>query len=49
MSESPTDLPGVDREEFVGQPPTGENDPASFTSGDQSSDEPAEDQPEDDS
>ena len=28
MSESPTDLPGVDPEQFVGEPPTGEADPA---------------------
>ena len=41
MSESPTDLPGVDPEEFVGEPPTGEADPVAFTSGDQSTGEPA--------
>jgi len=44
MTESPADLPGVDPEEFVGEPPTGEADPSGFTSGDQSSDEPSEDE-----
>ena len=48
MSESPTDLPGVDPEEFVGEPPTGEADPVGFTSGDQSPGEHSEqDEPED--
>jgi hypothetical protein len=37
MSESPSDLPGVDPDEFVGEAPTGEVDPVGFTSGDQSS------------
>ena len=36
MSESPADLPGLDPDEFVGEPPTGEQDPVAFTSGDQS-------------
>ena len=49
MTESPADLPGVDPEEFVGEPPTGEADPEGFTSGDQSSEEPSADRSEDDS
>jgi hypothetical protein len=49
MSESPKDLPGVDPEEFVGEPPTGEADPVGFTSGDQSTSEPADDDAEDES
>ena len=49
MSESPKDLPGVDPEEFVGEPPTGEADPVGFTSGDQSTGEPADDDAEDES
>jgi hypothetical protein len=36
MSDAPGDLPGLDPEEFVGEPPTGEEDPVAFTSGDQS-------------
>lgn len=48
MSESPSDLPGVDPEEFVGEPPTGEADPEGFISGDQSSAEPAGDEPAED-
>jgi hypothetical protein len=43
MSESPTDLPSVDPEQFVGGAPTGEADPVGFTSGDQSTDAPADD------
>ncbi len=37
MSDAPGDLPGLDPDEFVGEPPTGEADPVGFTSGDQSS------------
>lgn len=37
MSESPAEMPGLDPDEFVGKPPTGEADPVGFTSGDQSS------------
>jgi len=40
MSESPADLPSLDPDEFVGEPPTGEQDPVAFTSGDQSGHEP---------
>lgn len=47
MTESPSDLPVVDPEEFVGEPPTGEADPSGFTSGDQSADEQSGDQSED--
>jgi hypothetical protein len=36
MSDAPGDLPGLDPDEFVGEPPTGEADPVGFTSGDQS-------------
>lgn len=49
MSESPSSLPGLDPDEFVGGPPTGEDDPGGFTSGDQSTaepeHEPGQDQP----
>ena len=41
MSDAPGELPGLDPDEFVGQPPTGEADPVGFTSGDQSTGEPA--------
>jgi hypothetical protein len=36
VSQTPEDLPGLDPEQFVGGPPTGDEDPMAFTSGDQS-------------
>ena len=37
MSQSPEEPPGgLDPRQFVGEPPTGEQDPGGFTSGDQS-------------
>jgi hypothetical protein len=34
-SQEPQDLPSLDPEEFVGEPPAGEQDPTDFESGDQ--------------
>jgi hypothetical protein len=39
VSQPPEDLPGLDPGQFVGDPPTGEEDPLGFTSGDQSTSE----------
>jgi hypothetical protein len=54
MSESsehpqdPQDLPGLDPDEFVGEPPTGEQDPTDFESGDQTGTRDTSDDQDDD-
>lgn len=43
MSErDPKDLPGLDPDQFVGEPPAGDSDPGGFVSDDQSRDRAAE-------
>jgi hypothetical protein len=46
-SQEPQDLPGLDPQEFVGEPPAGDQDPTGFESGDQTGGPDTDDEDED--